>query len=255
MTAPDLAAVVAIIAGGAYFQTVTGFGFGMISIGAVSALALAPVTVMAAVISVLTLVNSAVALRGQMHRIDWPAMRAVLVGIAPGVIGGVLLLDYMSMTAATLLKLLLGMVVMFSGVIFTIRPTQLTHRSGTPSFLGAGVLSGLFAGLFGVAGPPVILHFHRQPMDLVVVRNMLLLAFACSSVVRAGFVGLQGGMTQDVWIIAALAMVFVALATLAGRRYPPPLAPTVMRRLAFGVLIVIGGNLIWSAIAEWQNVL
>ena len=76
---------------------------------------------MARKVSVVTLVNSAVALPGKLHHIDWPAARAVLAGVVPSIVAGVLLLDYLSSTAASLLQFLLGAVIIYSGVVFALR--------------------------------------------------------------------------------------------------------------------------------------
>ena len=251
MSVEALAAVLAFIALGTYFQTVTGFGFGMIAIGASSGLGLTSVAVVAAAVSLLTLVNGAVALKGRFHHVDRPAALAVLLGVVPATIAGVMLLNYLSESAALLLKFLLGGVVAFSGALFAMRPTQLELRSHNAGFFTSGVLAGLFGGAFGMPGPPVILHFYRQPMEPVVVRSMLILIIAAASAMRTVYVGFQGGLTYDVWLITGLAAMLVALATAAGRRFPPPLPPVVMRRIAFSVLIFIGVSLMAAAISEW----
>lgn len=123
-----------VIAVGTYFQTVSGFGLGMIVIGLSSGLALAPAQLVANVLGVVTLVNCATALPSKLHHIDWPAMRVVLLGIAPSVVVGVLLLDYLSTSASNALQLLLGMIIMTSGVLFTARRPQQATRSGNGSF-------------------------------------------------------------------------------------------------------------------------
>lgn len=248
MIEPEVVALLLCITFGTYFQTVTGFGVGMIVMGAASGFALAPLPVVAAVVSLMALVNSAVALHGRFNLIDWPAARAVLIGVVPAIVAGVLLLDYLSAAAADVLKLLLGAVITLSGVIFSLRPTPRETRSSNPSFLVSGVAAGLFGGLFGMSGPPVIFHFYRQPMAPATVRAMLMLIFAFTSATRTVFVGLQGGLTRDVWLLSALAVVLVTLATIAGRRYPPPIKPRAMRRLAFSFLILIGLGLMASAL-------
>ena len=253
MSLETILAVLAFTAFGSYFQTVTGFGFSMIVIGSAGGLGLVPVAVAASVVNLLTLVNSAVALRGRFHLVDWPAARALLLGIVPAVIAGIMLLDYLSETAATLLKFLLGAVIVFSGVVFAIRPTQLPKRSHNAGFFGAGFFAGLFGGMFGIAGPPVILFMYRQPMELLMVRNMLILVFAFTAAIRTIVVGSQGALTSDVWLLAGLGVVLVALSTMAGRRFPPPLAPLAMRRLAFSVLIFIGLSVMFAAVVQWQN--
>jgi uncharacterized membrane protein YfcA len=249
MSIETIVALLAVIAVGAYFQTVTGFGLGMIVMGVTSGFDLVPIALVAAIVSVVTLVNSAVALPGKLHHIDWPAARAVLAGVVPSIVVGVLLLDYLSSTAASLLQFLLGGVIIYSGVVFALRPAQLAERSSNRSFFVSGFFSGLFGGLFGMAGPPVIFHFYRQPFELVVVRNMLLLTFAFTAGTRTVFVGTQGLFTSEVWLVIGLTVPLVALATAAGRRYPPPLGPATMRRLAFGVLVVIGAGLVMTTIS------
>lgn len=249
MSIDILIALLAVIAIGTYFQTVTGFGLGMIVMGVTSGFELVPVGVVAAVVSLVTLVNSAVALPGKLHHIDWQAARAVLAGVVPAIVAGVLLLDYLSVVAARLLQFLLGATIIYSGIVFALRPTQLAERSSTRSFFVSGFFSGLFGGLFGMAGPPVIFHFYRQPMELVTVRNMLLLVFACTSGCRTLFVAAQGRLDAETGLLAGLAVPLVALATVVGRRYPPPFSPTMMRRIAFGVLIVIGMGLVATALA------
>ncbi len=249
MSIDNLIPLLAVFVFASYFQTVTGFGLAMIVMGVTSGFALAPVAVVAAVVSLVTLVNSGIALRGRLHLIDWRAAGFVLAGIVPSVVVGVLLLDYMSTSAASALKFLLGVAITYSGVVFALRPTQLPERSPDRSFFATGLFSGLLSGLFGMAGPPAIFHFYRQPMDLAAVRCMLILVFTCTSVSRAIVVATQGGLTAEVWLLTAFAVVAVALATVAGRRHPPPFQPTTMRRIAFSVLILLGLSLIVSALA------
>jgi len=249
MIDPALAALVATIAFGTYFQTVTGFGLGMIVMGAASAFALAPLPEVAAVVSLVTLVNSAVVLHGRLGMVDWPAARAILLGVVPSIVVGVLLLDYLSDSAAQVLKFLLGATITCSGIVFALRPAVLARRSGNASFFASGIFAGLFGGLFGMAGPPVIFHFYRQPMALEAVRGMLLLVFAFTSATRTVFVGLQGGLTAQVWLLAGAAIAFAALSAVLGRRFPPPLPAATMRRIAYGTLILIGASLMGSAVS------
>lgn len=251
MSIEHLAALMFVIALASYIQTVTGFGLGMIVMGATSGFDLAPVPVVDAVVSLITLVNSAVALPGRMHLADWRAARAVLLGVIPSIVGGVLLLDYLNNSASTLLKFLLGAVIAYSGVVFAMRPTQHPKRSPDGSFFVCGLFSGLFGGLFGMSGPPAIFHFYRQPMDLAVVRHMLLLVFAFTSTTRTVYLGATGELTHEIWMLAAMAALLVALATAAGRHYPPPFAQVTMRRIAFGILILIGAGLMASALSEF----
>ncbi len=244
---PALAALVATIALATYFQTVTGFGLGMIVMGAASAFALAPLPDVATIISLVTLVNSAVVLHGRFGLVDWPAARAIVIGVIPAMVAGVLLLGYLSDNAARVLQFLLGMAIVLGGVVFALRPTPKATRSGNRSFVACGLAAGLFGGMFGIAGPPVIFHFYRQPMPLEAVRCMLLLVFAMTASSRTVFIALQGRLDAGILVLAAIASAVVAVAAFLGRRYPPPIPPMALRRIAYGTLIVIGASLMASA--------
>lgn len=243
-----LVALLVVIAIAAYFQTVTGFGMGMIVMGVASGFGLVPLGTMAAVISLMMLANSVVALPGKLHHIDWRAAAAAMIGIVPATIAGVLLLQFLSGAAANLLRLLLGVVIIHGGITFARNPVRLATRSPDRSFFASGFLSGLTDGLFSIAGPPLIFQFYRQPMELVTVRNMLLLLFAITSGARTVFLGMQGRLVAEIWILTAFAVPVVAIATFAGRHYPPPIAPQLKRRIVFSVLILIGVSLVATAL-------
>lgn len=240
--------LIVVLAAATYFQTVTGFGLGMIVMGATSGMNLLPVATVAAIVSLVTLANSAVALPGRMHGIDWRAARAATLGSLPAIVGGVLLLEYLSSAAAGVLQLILGIVIVQGSVGFALRPVQLDERSSDISFAASGFFSGLSGGLFGVAGPPLIFQFYRQPMDPVAVRNILLLLFTITSAARSLYLGVQGRLDAEIWTLFAVAVPVVALATAIGRRYPPPLAARTMRRVVFMLLMAIGAYLVMSAL-------
>jgi uncharacterized membrane protein YfcA len=248
MSIETLLPLVFVIAVATYFQTITGFGLGMIVMGATSGMHLASVATVAAVVSLVSLANSVVALPGRMHGIDWRAARAATLGILPAIVGGVVLLEYLSSAAAGVLQLLLGIVIVQGSIGFALRPAQLDERSSDFSFAASGFFSGLSGGLFGVAGPPLIFQFYRQPMEPIVVRNMLLLLFAITSGTRSLYLGMQGRLDGEIWTLTAFAVPVVALATVIGRRYPPPLAARTMRRIVFIVLMTIGAYLVMSAL-------
>lgn len=239
--------LLAIIAIGTYVQTVTGFGLGMIVMGVTSGFDLVSVPYIAMVISFVSMVNSGVALPGKMHLVDWPIARAVMIGVVPASILGVVLLDYLAADFSRALQFMLGVVIIYSGVLFAFRPRQLKATSSLLSFFFTGFSSGLFGGLFGMAGPPVIFHFYRQPMTLAVVRTMLLLIFALTSSTRTLFVMAQGQMDSSTFLVSILAVPLVALVTIIGRKFPPPLPPESMRRLAYIALVLIGLGLLISA--------
>lgn len=248
MTSDKLVLLIAVIGAGSYFQTITGFGLGMIVMGATSGFGLAPVATAASLMSIVSLVNSAAALPGKLHHIDWHAVGAATLGILPSVVVGVMILDYLSTSTAGMLQLLLGAVILYGGLSTALRPAPLKTRSGNRSFFISGVLGGLLSGLFGVSGPPLIFQFYRQPLSLIEIRCALILIFTVTAATRILFSAYEGQLGREIWGLAAIAAPVVMMTTFAARRYPPPLSAIATRRLAFGVLVAIGGYLILYAI-------
>ncbi|KDR37697.1 membrane protein [Caballeronia glathei] len=251
MSVAQALALLALMGAASYFQTVTGFGLGMIVIGTASGLNLAPVASVAALVSLVTLANSAVALPGKLHHIDWRAVGAATLGLLPSVVAGVLLLDYLSGRASGILQFLLGAVVLYGGLSAALRPAPLAQRSGDRSFFMSGVFGGLLSGMFGVSGPPLVFQIYRQPLSLVQIRCALIVLFAATALIRTLFSAWHGQLGREVWTQAVLAVPVVALATVAARRYPPPLSGVTTRRIAFGVLVLIGCYLTVSAVIGW----
>lgn len=108
MELPVLLAILATIAVGTYFQTVTGFGLGIIVIGLTVSLNLVSLPVIAAVVSIVTLFNCLVALMGKPLLGELKILVVLVIGIIPGVSMGVFLLDELSDSATNILRGLLG---------------------------------------------------------------------------------------------------------------------------------------------------
>lgn len=233
-----------IIVIGTYFQTVTGFGLAMIVIGINSAVGLTSVPFIASVVSLVSLVNSGVALPRHLHHIDWRLANTTLLGVIPASVLGVVLLNFLNAQATSILEFLLGCVIGYSGISFALRPRQHTEISSLRSFFSVGFISGLCGGLFGIPGPPIIFHLYRQPISLAVTRNMLLLIFACTAFSRSLYEFITTGFPKGTLTTTLLAIPCVALVTILTQRFPPPLSVETVRRITFGTLILIGISLI-----------
>lgn len=222
---------------GAYVQSVTGFAMGMIIIAAVSNLALASVPVITAVVSLLSLVNVLLALRGRHGLVESRLFIPLLLGQLPAVFLGVALLNSLQVDAE---RLLLAAFIVLGSLSMMLRPRPLAALSPAPACAGAGAASGLLGGLFAASGPIMGWFVYRQPLPLDAIRATLLASFACSTTVRTLIVGVQGGLDAEVLGLSGLAVPAVVLGTWLGRSLPPPLSEPAMKRLAFVLLLLLG---------------
>ncbi|WP_222224754.1 TSUP family transporter [Marinobacterium arenosum] len=248
MLDPTLIGFTAIIAFATYVQTVTGFALGMIVMGAVTTFELVPIAFTSVVISLVTIANGCFAIKGNMKALNLNTILITCAGIFPALALGLALLDYLSSEFSSLLQTLLGTTIICGGLMIMLKPEPIARPSGKPLFAASGAAAGLLAGMFSMAGPPLVYQFYRQPFEMQTIRLSLLAIFLICSVLRTGMVGVQGGLTLDMFTFTALALPVVALFTWLGRNYPPPLSPANLRRLAFGLLITIGISLLVGAL-------
>ncbi|WP_417227184.1 TSUP family transporter [Amphritea sp.] len=247
MPLDQLAAFMLFVALGTYVQTVTGFAMGMIILGCVAQFELASVTFTSVIISLLMLANGPIALRGNLRHLDLKIMLWSLAGLFPALLLGVFLLNYLSSDFTQVLQGLLGITIIFGGLFIMLKPDPLPSPSSNLNFSIAGAAAGIFGGLFSIAGPPLVYQLYRQPLPLQTIRLCLLAMFLVMNMIRLCVLGLQGQLSLDMLWNGLICIPVVAAFTLIGKYYPPPFSDTTMRRLAFGLLIIIGISLVISA--------
>ncbi|MCB5176723.1 MULTISPECIES: sulfite exporter TauE/SafE family protein [Microvirga] len=243
MSAAELVGFLLLAGAAAYAQTLTGFAFGLITMGGIALTGLLPLTDAAAIVSVLTLVNATQMLLKGWRDVAWREFWLVMATSVPFLFAGYALLEWLAETRTDLLRLILGLIIIVSSLQLARKPEPLGRLSGSGSFLFFGSIAGLMGGLYSTAGPPLVYHFYRQPMPLVQIRETLVTVFALNAVFRIGLVGFTGNLpTGSAWF-GLLAVPMVMGATYAARRWPPPLSPKTTRRIVFVLLFLSGASL------------
>lgn len=237
-----------VVALATYAQTITGFAFGLILMGSAVLLNLAPVAMVAILISILSLFNCFVALYRNYGNLDRQMVVLCSVSGFCTLILGVWALNVLSEHYVHWLQIMLGVAIILSSLMLIFRPSPQTVRSGPGSFLFFGGLSGFMGGMFSTSGPPLVFHFYRQPVAQRVIRDSLLLIFSINSVQRIAVVAWLGDLTPDILLIALTAIPVVLGFTWLGRRFPPPVSDHALRRVAFVLLLLSGLSLCLSAL-------
>jgi uncharacterized membrane protein YfcA len=240
----------AVVLVGSYVQAVAGFAMGMLIIAVVTVAGLFDIVTITAVVSLVSFANIALSLHGHYHLVHGGVLRGLCIGQLPAVLVGFWLLERMSGTALSLLELLLGVFIVAGSLSMMLRPQPRGTVSGNFQCLLAGFGGGILSGLFAASGPVIGWFTYRQPLPVTEIRATLLGFFAVTTVFRTTLVGLGGGFTGDVLMLAAIGLPAVFFGAWVGRRWPPAVGESGMRRLAFGLLLVMGTWIVGSVVFE-----
>jgi uncharacterized membrane protein YfcA len=243
MSVAELIGFLLLTGAAAYAQTLTGFAFGLITMGGVGLTGILSLPDAAIIVSVLTLVNATQMLLKGWRDVAWREFGFVMAASIPLLFVGYWLLEWLAGTQADVLRLILGLVIIVSSLQLARKPEPLARQSHDGSFLFFGAIAGLMGGMFSTAGPPLVYHFYRQPIPLVKIRETLVTVFALNAVFRIGLVIAAGDIPPASTLSGLLAIPAVVGATYAARRWPPPVSPTAMRRIVFILLFLSGVSL------------
>jgi uncharacterized membrane protein YfcA len=154
----------------------TGFGF---LVAAVPMLSLIMPPAQAVPIALLLqLLVSLNGLRQAARICDWRSVRLLTVGAAFATPIGVLALAHLP---ASPVRLCIAAIVLLAvGVLG--RGLRLKAPPGRRGIVSAGVLAGLFNGLAGMPGPPVIAFYLAAPISIDVARASMIVFFLASSI-------------------------------------------------------------------------
>jgi uncharacterized membrane protein YfcA len=232
-----------------FTQSLTGFAFGLVLLGLVAVFHLAPLPVAANVVTVMVLANAALLVRSLPalpRRVAVPAFGSSLVGVALGAC----LLAWLSDNAIGVVRVALGIAILACSVLLVVQTKPRAQLSSPGAFAFYGLVSGVMGGVFASAGPPMVFHLYRQPLDRLVVRDTLVLVFAVNAVLRLGIVLQQGRFDAASLALSLEALPVVLLVTWLARRYPPAWSPGAVRRVVFVLLAIAGGSLVAPAVTS-----
>jgi uncharacterized membrane protein YfcA len=233
---------------GSYVQAVAGFAMGMIIVAVLGGLRVFDVPTLAAIASLLTILNVFLALRGQTQHIHRRLFTWLALGQVPAIFIGLELMQWLDGNTRWVLEICLGLFVTLGSLSMMIRPHPHKAVSGPIPTLLAGVSGGLVGGMFSASGPVLGWFGYSQPLAIAGIRATLLACFVLTTTTRTALVGIDGGLTETVLGFTLIGLPAVVLGTWLGREYAPPLAEASLKRLAFGLLLAMGVWILASAI-------
>jgi uncharacterized membrane protein YfcA len=216
-------------------QGVTGFGFGLLSIGFLALLLGAKEGVL-----VLTLVGPLVSLlifARHRSRVDWRETVWLVVPLVLGTAPGLWLFTVLD--AAPLRRVVGGLLVVFAAW-YALPVSPRARRLPRGWTIAAGLSGGILSGLTSTGGPPLVLYL--LVLDLGKRRSLAVLqaVFLVSGLVKVGMAGAVGLFSVELGLWALALALPLAAGVLAGQRVFDRLDAVVLRRISLGVLGVMG---------------
>lgn len=248
LTSIFLFAVIVFV--GSYVQAVAGFAMGMIIVAVAGGLRLMDVPTLTAVISLMTMLNVYIALRGQTHHVHRHLFKWLALGQLPAIFLGFQLMLWLDGNTRWLLELALGLFITVGGLSMFLRPhpwSRVTPKFGT--WL-VGVTGGTVGGMFSASGPVLGWFGYNQPLPIAAIRATLLACFALTTGTRTVFVGVTGGLTESVLTYAAAGLPIVVIGTWLGRHMPPPVTDEAIKKFAYWLLLAMG---LWILVGVGLN--
>lgn len=225
---------------GSYIQAVAGFAMAMIIVAVVGGLRLMDVPTLGAVVSLMTILNVTIALRGHAHEIHLRIFFWLGVGQVPAIFLGLYLMLWMDGSTRWLLELCLGVFITVGGLSMFLRAHPWTKASSPFVSCVVGVVGGTMGGMFSASGPVLGWFAYNQPLPIAVIRATLLASFMLTTGTRTVVVAFTGGITEQVLSYAAIGLPAVVLGTWCGRMFAPPVTEMVIKRGAYLLLLSMG---------------
>ena len=242
MSVEILLAAVAIAFLAAVCQSLTAFGFALVT---VPLLALAwevkPAVVTSTVLGTLILLPLLYEVRG---RVPVGRVTPILIGSLAGIPLGVLILERIDVIA---LEIVVAGVVILGSLLVYFSPELRLRRPPAPLSLVVGGLSGVLRAATSMGGPPVILYALTLEREVERFRATLLAVFLPTSIVTIAALAIAGRVTGDVLLVSVVAQPAVVLGSLTGRWARARVSEPVFRLVVLGLLFASSGAVLASA--------
>ena len=214
--------------GASFVQRTTGFGFGifimtllpflMPSYGEATALS-----------GLLALTTSAIITFRMRKFITWKRLIPILVTFIAISSVAICLL---SRIHDDVLRKILGIVLMITSIYFAFFSNRIKINTTLPYQIGAGSISGIMGGFFGMQGPPAVLYFISSEPDknhyMAMLQTYFLIGNTMMTIVRAS----NGFVTATVGRCYVFCLAAVVIGTLLGswafKRIPGRIFPYVV---------------------------
>jgi uncharacterized protein len=229
----------------AFVQTLTGFGFAIVSVGALTQIPwIAHSSVFDDIQPIAATLSGGIAwtlLLPEIRKVEWRRLTPLIAASTVATPLGAAALEYMP--AAAVLKVLGGLIAGY--VAFTVSgvkvPAAVGGRAGA---WGMGAVAGFFGGAFDITGPALVVHGQAADWGAGFRRNLLAVVAINSTVVVA--CDAISGRLADFYYLDLLkfAVPAVAVGMVAGDFVSKKLDPAAFKKVVLATCFAMGVKLL-----------
>lgn len=234
-----------------YAQNMTGFALALVLLGLVGATDVFPVPDVVNTVSIIVFLNAALFLYKRrawhLERTLWPVLLSSVVGTVMGLAA----LGWIMGNAYELLRLLLGMSIVYCAGLLWHRTAPLETPSAPAILISMGLLSGIMNGLFSAGGAPLVYLIYRQPWASARIRESLVFLNGAAALLRLVLVLPTIGLTEQSQHLTIIAVPVVILVTMLTANRAPPVSPKMFKLLVCTLLALTGISMDYAAVIAW----
>lgn len=195
----------------AFVMSLTGFGYGLVSMGAyANVMSVADANLLATVLSIIVIVVNLAPLRRSVRwRLLLPIFAAAAVGIPIGVYVLVLIDE-------RILKIALGVVILAVVGVNQLSVGSEVRKPNIPAAAAAGLVSGAMGGAFAIGGLPMTLYLSGVLQDKRELKANQLLYLLVTMSARVPLLVAGSGVSRDLVITGGVLLVPVAIGIAGG---------------------------------------
>ena len=238
-----LAAGAAILFGAGLLRGFTGYGF---AIAAVPLLSLVcPPATAVPIVLVLQVLVGAEGIAAAVHACEGRTVRMLALAAAVATPLGVLALTHLPPNAV---RLAIALIVVGATIVIG-RGRSPAWLSSGPATLLFGAVAGVFNGLAGMPGPPVIAYYLASPLGSARARASMIVLFLITGFVALPPLILAGALTPGRGALAVAAFPIVWAGSWTGAHLYRYSSEAVYRRTGIVVLGATAALVAWKALA------
>lgn len=224
----SIAYIILLTIGASFVQRTTGFGFGIFIMTSLPLLmpSYGEATALSGLLALTTSATIAFKMRGHIY---WRRLIPILTTF---IIVSAAAICLLARIHDNTLRRVLGIVLILTGIWFAFFKDRIRIGTSIPWQAGAGFLSGIMGGFFGMQGPPAVLYFiSSEPSKeeyMAMTQTYFLIGNAMMTIVR----GANGFVTAHVGKCWVFGLAGVAAGTLLGswafRKIPGKVFPYIV---------------------------